>query len=303
MTRALTCCFALAALVGCGGAQTPPPCIQTTWLIPEEEVLQRVRYTYDDDQRVVATERLVGAREQTVERVEVSYDDEGRVATEVINGRDEYGRPLEVVVHYTYDDSGQLSSLDWIVGNEVQRGETYTYDGDGRVAEVVYYGRSPENAVERVIRHIYGEDPPTEVVETDVGGNGTVDSRTAYTYDGDGRPLVIESSGGETALARTRFRYDDDGRLLLEEIDSGADGSIDSVRRYVYDEEDEDVLLSQELDEGNDGSVERRIAYVYDEEGRLLSETDLISDRGADPAATRRVTSSRTEYDYSCWER
>jgi YD repeat-containing protein len=310
MTRALTSFlgFALglsvAVAAGCGGAQTRPPCAQTTWLIPEETVLQRVRYTYDDDERLVMTETLVGERDHSVERVEVAYDEDGRVASETISGHDEAGHPLELVVHYTYDDAGRVSSVDWIAGTEVHRGETYAYDAAGRVSEIVYYGPGPQSAVERVIRHTYSDDGLRERVDTDLLGDGTIDLHVITVYDEEGRPLTIENSRGENVLAaRTTYRYHEDGRPLGEEIDRGANGLIESVRRYVYDEEDKDLLLSIEIDEGNDGTIERRIAYTYDEEGRLVSETDLISERGADPAASQRVTSSRTEYDYSCWDR
>lgn len=295
-------CLLVAVAVGCGGAQAPPPCVETTWLIPEEHILQRVIHTYDDDGRVTASETIVGERETTVERVETTYDDRGRVADEVVHGVDEEDRPVELLVHYTYDEAGQLAAVDWLAGTEVQRGETYTYDEDGRVTEVVFYGPAPEGAVERVIRHTYGYDGRTETVETDLLGDGAVDSRLSTTYDDDGRPLVVESSGlDEAPFVRTTYVYDEGGRPLREESDAGADGTIETVRRYVYDEE-QDALVSEEIDEGNDGTVDRRIEYAYDEDGRLVSETDLVRDRGDDPVASRRVTSSRTDYDYSCWE-
>ena len=56
--------LALWLVSGCGAAAPPPPCIATTVLIPEEEPLQNVQYTYGDDGRVLTTTTYTGTREQ-----------------------------------------------------------------------------------------------------------------------------------------------------------------------------------------------------------------------------------------------
>ncbi len=62
------------------------------------------------------------------------------------------------------------------------------------------------------------------------------------------------------------------------------------------------MLESAERDLGNDGTIERRVEYVYDEEGRLVSESVIDNPRDGEVSPTNDG-GTRTEYDYSCWDR
>ena len=131
--------------------------------------------------------------------------------------------------------------------------------------------------------------------ERDYGDDGTVDSRTVftYTYDDQGSQLSAEMdyAGDGTVDSRYAYAYDEHGNMLSWETDKNADGTAD--RRYTYTYDERGNKLSEEEDKDNDGSVDSRYAYTYEEHGNRLSEEQ---DYGADGTVEYRYA-----YTYDCW--
>ena len=301
-------CLVLGACVGCGGLQTsqgphasqgPPPCTATTTLLPDGEVLQHTEYSYDNG-HLVTTETRSGQTSELMERVETRYDPRGRIAGQITTAMGDAGTLVGTESFYTYDDDGNLVSVDWQLGDMSVRREEYLYDDDDLLVEEVHYLTESEFVVERVIHYSYTESGQTASVLTDEWNDGSVEVVTRHTYTEAGQPLGTEVGVGYEVNIRTRYGYDDEGRLLSEEDDVGADGSVDHVKRYLYDAEG--VLVRTERDVGNDGTIERRVEYVYDEEGRLFSESVLQNPDHGEPSSTSNG-GTLTEYDYSCWDR
>ena len=108
--------------------------------------------------------------------------------------------------------------------------------------------------------------------------NSNVESRTEYQYDMEGpeqRFVRYEADHeGDGVLDDIRtYEHNEMGDQIREEIDIGADGTIDSValNEYLYDHAGR-ILRWDQLREG-DGLL-RRIEYTYDDLGRLLSTSD-----------------------------
>jgi hypothetical protein len=119
-------------------------------------------------------------------------------------------------------------------------------------------------------------DPDTERVSTD-------------TYDERGR--VVASDLGSDCTVDDRWAYaytvDDQGNVVREDVDYGADGSVDSVVTYSYDyawDDDGNVLpigcytiaTTSPFDEDVGDFI--RICNEYDADGRLIAADEYAGD-------------------------
>ncbi len=177
-----------------------------------------------------------------------------------------------------------------------------TYDADGRMT--VYTFTTPSSSG----RSLYVWDAAGNMLETsmDIGFDGSVDSRTVYTYDERNNPTtftfyrldVLDDSWertytyGEDTLTiyaydtyptlgpATRYDYtfDAQGNTTIFEVDYGDDG-VEARDRltatYTYDANDN--MLTSEFDSGDDGVVDRANVYTYDAEDRMLTRTETMA--------------------------
>ena len=169
---------------------------------------------------------------------------------------------------------------------------TVAYDAGGRVVSTRYDdGR-------RVVAHGYTYDAGGRILAytKDVGGDGSIDERGDYTYDGYGKLVVstvADASGvvvitvsylydaAGNAVTTTylspsttyvqQATYDGHANPLVVTYDYGMDGSVDSrtENRYTYDAAGRMAL--QEVDNDRDGAFEVQVTYGYDAAGRRVS--------------------------------
>ncbi len=87
-------------------------------------------------------------------------------------------------------------------------------------------------------------------------------------------PCTMETYSGQNrkTTMRITYTYDFAGNLITEEIDNGANGTLDECHIYTYDPVGN--LLSKESDFNCDGDADQNTIYKHDEDGRLLSEAE-----------------------------
>lgn len=90
----------------------------------------------------------------------------------------------------------------------------------------------------------------------------------SYTYDENGRIIVITMEDGDANLAELTAVYDKDG--YLTEYQGTYDGEAASVR-FGYDENGN---FASRILEDADGEISQKVEYVYDENG-ILRERSL----------------------------
>ena len=94
------------------------------------------------------------------------------------------------------------------------------------------------------------------------------ESESGEKYPG---PCVVEAdSGADGTVDRIEtYTYDDHGNELTENIDDGADGTVDSRKSYIYSYDGSGNIITKEEDLGSDGTVDIRTTYIY-EAGRKM---------------------------------
>lgn len=236
--------------------------------------------------------------------------------------------PVPFVDGYTdffYDHAARtIREEEWSVGDESPRAvKTFAYDEEGRISKIEFSPNAFGNT--GFTEHEYGEFGLDMTLEVD----GERSTRTEYTYDDAGLRTRIDISiddlrSGESRTIsshvtyddsarvaetttrhewgqndarnfqlRTTYRYNERGDLIEEELDSGDDGTLDSVTLYLRD--DDGNLLSRQIDCDLDGIVDWRDDYGYDASGRLV-----FSSRQQQEHDT--VVFLEKTYDYGCHE-
>ena len=143
----------------------------------------------------------------------------------------------------------------------------YTYDQNGyRLTETREYG----GAIEWTHTYTYEERGLVQTFETDLRGDGTVNSRISYTYDRNGnvtterRETDADGAGDEHCA----YTYHGNGTRLSEACDTDSGGVVD--RRVIRTYDDRGNLLTHEFDDGADGAAEEHWSHSYDSDGRRL---------------------------------
>lgn len=124
-----------------------------------------------------------------------------------------------------------------------------------------------------------------------------------YAYDDASNLIAQEVDFGADGSIdeRQTYGYDDAGRRILYEEDNDADGVVDLRHRFAFDAQGNQTLF--ERDDNGDGVLERRTTSVYDTDGNLLMTewddgADGISDGRREwtyDAAGRELTFTRDE--------
>jgi len=169
----------------------------------------------------------------------------------------------------------------------------YDMQGDGAIDRLVYHTYSEngleiwteiDNEVDGIVDRIHDSryDEFDNLVEHryDEDGNGIFDGGVSYhyTYDEDGRPLIKEFDQGMDGDLETRelFEYQN-GLLVKYQIDyrneagnNEADGIIDSITEYEYNEEDQVVF--ERTDHDADGIIDAEYSFIYNNNGHLIEK-------------------------------
>ncbi|MBN3816361.1 LysM peptidoglycan-binding domain-containing protein [Paraburkholderia sp. Se-20369] len=300
------------------------------------------RYAYAPDKRQLTVSTPDGIETTT------TYDEFGQTIA-VTDGRgattkfayDRDGRLIDTtaptgVARQRYDRVGQL--IETVDGRGVRT--TYLYDAAGRVLTRTL---DPDglNLVTRYAydakgQRVWTTEPSGTVVATEYdlngrrvavvtdAGEGRLNLRTTFEYDGAGKVLTVTEGAGTAGGRTTRHEYDAAGRLARTIVDPdglalattyGYDGNGNVIRavdaaggvtRYGYDAENRQIcevdptgaIVLSRVDA--EGRVVARTAYaipnagLLDGAGGVLSVDDLASRIAVSPGRDR---TTRHVYD------
>ena len=168
--------------------------------------------------------------------MELTYDDAGyliRNATD--SGAD---GDFDVVAEHVVDaGTGHrlLTEIRYTDTPAMNSAWAYTYGPDGLLVLDIDYGM--DGAVNETWTYTYTPTGQLSVFAIDGGANGTVDYREESAYDVDGRlaSTLFDEYGNGKVLMLDTYTYAEDGTLEFEDVDYGADGSVDTYVSYSWD--------------------------------------------------------------------
>ncbi|MDE5780656.1 MAG: PKD domain-containing protein [Lachnospiraceae bacterium] len=163
---------------------------------------QNTLYKYDAAGRVI--KRTDNAGKKNEYTVEYTYDNVGNILT-VDDGKG--------VIIRTYDCMNRVTSYTDYKGNTVK----YAYDESGNLISLTYPGGE-------IVRYTYYENGKPQTV-TDYKGR-----KTTYAYDKNGRLSVVSRPDGSSET----YTYDRQGRIRTQK-DKKASGEVIHEYRYTYD--------------------------------------------------------------------
>jgi len=279
----------------------------TRWAVqytpPSSQANRFATYTYDEEGQLLRQEADDDG-DGAVESVELKfYDEQGFLLR-----TEETSPSVSTVTTYENDTQGQVvrrtveSNIDTL--NEIR---SYQYDQRGNL--IRWTSKVPGNTSELIVESTYDENDQVlvQLTLTSLSGAVTQYQRTTFRYDEQGRTVstifVLGDQSGEHVDSATTISYeengteraatdyggdgepnqlvsrhfDEQGRLLKEEQDFDADGKLDEVSTYVYDQHAEWVRLEVDAQSGGlDALTERS----FDDEGRLVGYTSDIDGDG-----------------------
>ena len=189
------------------------------------------------------------------EIVQMEYEDE-RLHREVVC--DDEGERLQK--EYGYDGRFCMEMKEYNEDGELTFHYHYTYDGQGRLVQVVR-------------DEVLAKDRRTLVYAYDEAGNRA--KELVYNYK-------------EELIAKKYLRFDEQKRILEEEIED-----LDHYVKNVY-EYDGDLLKKISV-ENKDSEVQSWTEMDYDEEQRLLNSAQYITDE-VDPGKYRLLSEENRSY-------
>jgi hypothetical protein len=149
----------------------------------------------------------------------------------------------------------------------------WDYDAEGRLIEM----REDEdnfNGWNTITTYAYDEDGNVVGVDTDTDADGYADQLEAWTYSpGTNQALTgsLDADADGVVDDRTLFTYDLDGRLVLIELDEDDDGGVDETTTFTYEYAFPNVDYYASIDNDNDPLEDGFYAATFDTEGRLSS--------------------------------
>ena len=185
----------------------------------------------------------------------------------------------QALATYTYTDNQNRWLASIVYGGEETEGEeshsdkvTYSYDGQGRVTEEVYYDDGSETP-SRTISYAYDNSGALAAVTDSKTGR-----TTRYYYDLTDRMMKYVESG-EGYSHSVDYEYDTLNNLthLVETING-----IEHTTRYDYDADNRITSITNGID---DNSATKE--YVYDDFGRI---TQRFANLGEERLLTETIT-------------
>lgn len=159
----------------------------------------------------------------------------------------------------------------------------YRYNAAGLQTKKIKYVSDQQHPV-RVVTYAYESDNQTEA-SFDMDGDGSAERLVKQAFDDQGRRVRRSVDHGADGQVDAVWRYDyENGRLAVERWDQDGDGKIEEVTRYEYD--DAGQLIAEKLDIGVDGTFEQVVRYRRDDKGRVVERS---LDKGADGQPEERV--------------
>ncbi len=149
---------------------------------------------------------------------------------------------LDGTVSYSYDSAGQLLAATYTTG---QAAEAYSYDAAGNrvTANGAAYLTGPNNQLlfNGVFSYLYDPEGNRTARFIDVNANGLLDAgdtaATTYAWDHRNRLTRVTdyATYGDPAIRAVDYLYDVENRWIGRDLDSDADGIIDTRTRFAYD--------------------------------------------------------------------
>ncbi|MDV6032260.1 MAG: hypothetical protein F9B45_19665 [Phycisphaera sp. RhM] len=158
-------------------------------------------------------------------------------------------------ISYTYDDSGNRTSVTTTVFGNAPRTTVYSFDVQGRMETVT----DPEGGVTT-----YGYDQAGRQISMEYPNS----TREIRQYDEQNRLLLIEhrNTTSDTVFASFAYELDEAGnRTAVTEHDG---------RRVEYEYDELYRLLAENIFDPGSSTATRTIDYVYDDVGNRLSRND-----------------------------
>lgn len=214
-------------------------------------------------------------------RTEYVYDEEGRLATRAIYNNPDILNPmarpqLMGIYYYTYNGDGQLTDMDFYIGETKDVPYTlyhYEYNDRGQLADEYYTGYDFSNNVSGKEHKTYTYDAEGRIAEIFNQASASVEdvdnlvarSYTIYDYAEDGNIIERYQTGPDkvTKTARTLYMVNEDvpATNVIYPVIENADP--------VYEEEHYNMLVSEligmdEYKRDNDGNLYLRNSWQYD---------------------------------------
>lgn len=189
--------------------------------------------------------------------------------------------PRELAVITTYDGRG--NKLEMVPGQTDIKGlfegirwekQTYTYDDQGRLAEVVSYN-SNGSLIGKMIHTYDDKGKLTKIIS--YSSDGSPGSKTVYTYDDKGHLTAETSSDAAGFMGETGYTYDDKGNLIEETI-YGPGLNIKGRAVHTYDAQGH--RISTTTHDTHDGALGiDKVVTTYDAKGNILEETTHYTEK------------------------
>ncbi|MFP4152812.1 MAG: hypothetical protein ACLFSV_08185 [Alkalispirochaeta sp.] len=204
--------------------------IEQLHFVPEDSLLWRSRYSYDENGRLLEWTSLTETGEPKW-HYEYVYNEQGSLEREIT--RRPSGR-IESVLVYEYVDGRVSEETMFGPDDTVQWRRAYEYSEDGRVVEsTMFYADGT------LIKHSVQEfdDEGRLERETFTNGIGVVFETYRYRYDAFAHPREVEVYDGTGSLVRTQiYEMDDAGNVQRERVVRNQENpAIEVVREYRYD--------------------------------------------------------------------
>ena len=204
-------------------------------------------YTYD------AADRLLTITDAEDRTIGFTYDAGGR--------RSQRTDPDGSITRYSYDAVGRLSTLREGDGDLIVR---YEYNGTGQLVREEYGNGT-------ATRYSYDAAGQTTRI-THYAPDGSVTSRTDYSYDMAGKVVEVEAPDGEWA-----YTYDAAGQLISANYDARDPVTADRSMTWRYDATGNRITTSvdgQEVEYTTNGLNQLitvgNASYHYDADGNLI---------------------------------
>ena len=203
-------------------------------------------------------------------------------------------RPAEVVYTRQFDEYGNLVA------------ERRGIDQDGRARLIISFQYNDhgdliresrdggaDGSVDSVRELVYNSYGKVLQETLDRGLDGKIEIRRTFHYSGINMVREVVDINDDGKLdEELRYEHDLAGRIIVQDLDLGADGSIELTIRYIWDKS---ALVEKSL---QDDSGESRYRYYYNEVGRRVRAAFYNSLGIMETHEEMRYTDSGLEMNY-----
>ncbi len=160
--------------------------------------------------------------------------------------------------------------------------EVGMYNGAGEFVVYAFYGPQPDRASDdRTDSTTWYDGHAIDWIQ-DLGNNGTVDAREAWSWNGDEEATYAQDyDGADPWDTIWTFAYDGAGVETGFTRDDGGDGTPDSAVAYTYDADGHWIGATE--DDGLDGTIDTRwvqVVTVDDAGNTVFAGTEDYDDDG-----------------------